>query len=435
MRLPNEEVSSLSVEKTFDQGSVAAPTPEASSVLQTGIQQPAEASGHPLAREIPPTQQSMRVPKPSEDKSLGEPVMVTYGSADGPELLRTGTPIDILRGGADHDIFDGEVYEKVLRQAKMSLVTLIATECKTFSRARDKEIPGAKKQPPRLRSCQCPHGLPHVMAQAGPLREKIEKGNKLAFISALLVHAVSAEGKYFLLENPGQSYIWNTAAFMELEKLPGAKKVFLHNCMYGGLRRKYTCFLTNIPEADFYLSSQCTGTADGVCSATGKKHLPWAPIVAAGGAVQFLTEDEAEYPQGLASSIALVVQHAARVHRDVREECELDFTEIFSGPNAPTTMMVGQLGIEPLKQEAAPEKAEAPTSQSFDNDLKHFEKKNEWTLVRKSGGNTMPRTTPAQQELTEAKKSQKEIRRIENRECLGGLRSPWRAVKKLPKVR
>ena len=60
---------------------------------------------------------------------------------------RVGTPIDLLRGGVRHDIRTRADRLLVQDLVQRSTFTAIAPECKTFSRARGRPVPGARCWP------------------------------------------------------------------------------------------------------------------------------------------------------------------------------------------------------------------------------------------------------------------------------------------------
>ena len=99
------------------------------------------------------------------------------------EMLRAGTAWDIMRGGADHDMFVPACRKKAEDEAQVSCATLIAFDCKTMSGALDVRIPGAKRQPRKLRSDAEPEGLSTLM---GSVAEKLRRGTDLVVNAATL---------------------------------------------------------------------------------------------------------------------------------------------------------------------------------------------------------------------------------------------------------
>jgi len=328
-------------------------------------------------------------------------MIVSYGGSEESIPLRTGTPIDILRGGEAHDIFEAKVYEKVSNQAKNSLVTLIAVNRFAFTR-------------------------PSGRVTAVPKSED-EKGDKLVYASSLLVHTIAKEGRFFLLENPGQARL-----LKELEKLPNTRMLFLHNCVYGGMRRSTGCFLTNLPGAELYLTAKCTGKHDGICHTSGKAHQTLRRSQALQEGETLTLENDEEYPMGLSSCIALAVQHAARVRRDIREKSALDFTEIFSGPNALTTMEVGSLCIEPVRIDGSGSSTDKPEDPRVTRRPSDAEAKPEMRDVLVEDSTTILSTLMIQTKV-EARASIENIG-AQDRKSIGGM-PPWKVVRESPELR
>ena len=51
----------------------------------------------------------------------------------------------------------------------------------------------------------------------------------------------------------------------------------IHNCMYGGLKRKWTRFVTNVEGLERFLTDTCA--CEKVCSRTGLAHESFKPVV------------------------------------------------------------------------------------------------------------------------------------------------------------
>ena len=92
-------------------------------------------------------------------------------------------------------------------------------DCKSFSRARDKPVKGAKWYPCRLRSTTFPAGLPNLR---GGAKDKVKDGNLMARDTAARCRARHACSQGFSIENPARSYLWLLPEFMTLEKTPGS---------------------------------------------------------------------------------------------------------------------------------------------------------------------------------------------------------------------
>ena len=130
----------------------------------------------------------------------------------------------------------------------------------------------------------------------------------------------------------------------------GVRSLDVHNCMYGGRRRKWTRFVTNMEELDTELCWTCS--RDDVCDATGLPHLSFAPEVQDGVIVSFPTEPEAEYPQPLCNALARGIGRCIEKGLD-GGAFEFDFSEFFSGPRAPLTKTVERISVETRNATAA----------------------------------------------------------------------------------
>ena len=126
---------------------------------------------------------------------------------------------------------------------------------------------------------------------------------------------------------------------------------------------------------------------------------------------------EAEYPAKLVSGLARGVQQFVSARPALRAASDYDFTEIYSGPKALVTHAVQALEVE---VKALPE----------------FVAVGKWlnTRVRPEDA-TEPaakRSAAAQPGNAETKK---EALARANKSCIGGMRDPHKAMRKLPRVR
>ena len=309
-------------------------------------------------------------------------------------------------------------------QRTKSKVTLYAPDCKTMTRAREIPIPGMARPPVKMRSEEEPKGLASWRG-VPKVQRKIELGNAVATSTLQWCKEDHTGLRGFLLENPENAYLWwfpEAEELLKLEDKPEAGlvtpyDVLLDNCMGGGERKKGSRFRTNIPAAALALPGRCGGTATGVCDRTGVRHLSLRPQVYAAG-VAFPTEKEAEYPAGLCEGIAkLVASHTSKFPPSAGG---LHFTEVFAGPNAPTTAAVLRTPL--------PVAASAPA-------MPKLTLAGRWgnTLVRED------RLRPEELGLSAARQEKgpeprKVTRERENRNCVGGMRSPWRAIKRMPSM-
>lgn len=111
----------------------------------------------------------------------------------------------------------------------------MAPPCRTFTKARRKDKHASVKQ---LRSDKKPEGFGC---------EETTEANLLADRTAALGERQVEIGKWFSIENPEGSYIWELKSFKRLAKKPGVFSVLLHQCAYGAPWKKPTIILTNCP--------------------------------------------------------------------------------------------------------------------------------------------------------------------------------------------
>eukprot|EP00435_Cladocopium_sp_Y103_P061120 s489_g22.t1 len=156
----------------------------------------------------------------------------------------------------------------------------------------------------------------------------------MADLSAVECLKAHRRGKFFSLEHPRNSIARKLSTWEELESEPGVVITPYHACMFeGGRRRKAEVLIHNIPGIDKAIGLECHSS--GICSRTGRPHLPWRPRVVNGRVTSFATSEEREYPQGFCRQYA----EAAGV---ATQHSDSTFLEIFSGPNAPLSRAVAE---------------------------------------------------------------------------------------------
>ena len=248
-------------------------------------------------------------------------------------VIVAGEAWDLKRGGPAHDVRSPTARRRLQLQIEASDVTWWAPECRTFSRARGKPVPGATHWPPALRSSAHPYGLPELRRQRRAAdREKVETGNAIAAITFEDATRAARAGRGVAIENPANSFMWILDEAKELEAVPGVFRVDFTNCMFaGGDRNKKTAILTNVEQIGAALRGRtCTGRE--VCDRTGMRHLTWAPTVAGGIIQQYQTGGEAEYPRGLCDAVGQAIRE--RRAAGAARSSIIAFTEVFAGPRA-----------------------------------------------------------------------------------------------------
>ena len=144
--------------------------------------------------------------QPPGTREAGRKPPQPVGVSSKVKRLRVGVPWDLKRGGARHDVLTKAGREGLERQRRESDLTLYAPDCKTLSRARDRPLKGRGRRVCRLRSEREPRGLCKLKSNMH-LWSLIIKGNRIADLSIDWCRDDHENGRGFLLENPGRSYL------------------------------------------------------------------------------------------------------------------------------------------------------------------------------------------------------------------------------------
>ena len=225
------------------------------------------------------------------------------------------------------------MHDELSRSFSFSTLSHWAPNCSTFSRARERPIPGVKNPPRPLRSEEEPMGIPKEMHSLPPAkRRKVLDDTKMAVMSAEKCIEAHDGGKKFSLEHPGNSLARYLPSWAELESREGFFSTEYHTCMFEPCeRKKFQRLIHNHLPLDQHIGRRCEGK--NICSRTGKPHKDWRPKVSQGKVISFATGDEREYPRGFCEAYAEGV-------RDLSRSPEFSFLEVFSGPNAPLSSAV-----------------------------------------------------------------------------------------------
>ena len=146
-----------------------------------------------------------------------------------------GMPWDTKRGGSGHDVRVSSHFVRLAGQVEKSFCTGWAPNCKTFSKARGRPIPGAKSWPMACRSVEFPLELPILRKPRRKAdRDKVEAGNEIASITFRLCSEAHKKG------------MWDLPDARKLAAEVGVFKATFSLCMYeGGSRNKHVTVLTN----------------------------------------------------------------------------------------------------------------------------------------------------------------------------------------------
>ena len=166
--------------------------------------------------------------------------------------------VDVLVGGATHDVLDPRTQQLLLDAARAGTYDLvwIGTPCSSFSVLwidGHTVLPRARSQPEGV------HPLPPRLAGY------IKKHNAMADFSAALAHAVFDAGRTYVVENPvdrgmvGSPHfrwatrrhvpLWLMPSFRELSKGTRARWVTFAQCAFGGDFQKMTTLMAAGPRA------------------------------------------------------------------------------------------------------------------------------------------------------------------------------------------
>ena len=239
-------------------------------------------------------------------------------------------PWDLLLG---RDVFT--LHDLLTSELLLSDVSHWAPNCATFSRAREKSIPGADFSPPPLRSVEYPQGLPWVLTGKNrKVKERVTLDTRMADMAAEACLSHHRKRKFFSLEHPEGSLARELPSWKALENEDGVICTPYHSCMFEPCkRRKRQVLIHNRPEWDEEIGKRCSN--EKCCSRTGLPHKSWKPIVQDGKVLSFQTGQEREYPRGFCKAYARAVRGIAESSNKT-----LKFVEVFSGPSAPLTMAV-----------------------------------------------------------------------------------------------
>ena len=155
---------------------------------------------------------------------------------------RVFEPWDILRG---RDVFAQR--DLLLKESDSADLSHWAPNCSSFSRARERPIPGVRFPPKPLRTVTCPEGIPEVLFRLNPSkRRKLDDDTAMAKLSAERCIKAHTQGRSFSLEHPLNSLARNLPSWKHLESLQGVHVTPYHACMFdGGERRKAQVLIHN----------------------------------------------------------------------------------------------------------------------------------------------------------------------------------------------
>ena len=240
------------------------------------------------------------------------------------------TPCDLERDPERLDVFKNR--GMLVSQLDSSCLCHFAPNCGTFSRARERRIPGVMYPPIPLRSETFPEGLPNLPVH---LVNRVKNDTDCANLAAEICIVRHGQGKLFTLEHPANSLAMYLRSWKTLCSLEGVIKTSGHACMFPPCkRRKLQVLIHNVPQIGLAVQRECTDPT--ACSRTGSEHDSFNPLVKNGRVVSYPTSEEREYPVGWCEAYAEGVCQASR------RFAINSFTEVFSGPRAPLSAAIAK---------------------------------------------------------------------------------------------
>ena len=176
---------------------------------------------------------------------------------------------------------DQQLLEEWL-QSPLLLWVHFAPVCGTASRARN--IRRFPSDPKPLRSDLFPEGLPDLNQSD---QQRVNIANSLFECTAKLFAMGCRQGVIVTIENPSNSYLWSTCWMIDLAKSWDLYIADLQVCMVGGVRDKWTRFVSNYQGIEV-LSIRCDKS---------HQHAPWGFSHDADGRQVWATSTESQYPR------------------------------------------------------------------------------------------------------------------------------------------
>ena len=192
------------------------------------------------------------------------------------------------------DLLDPKQRSLAASEAAKADAVMVAMDCSTLSRARERPIPGVARPPQPLRDAAHVWGLPNLGERDA---KRVADANILIQFTADVAQAGHRGGAGVVLENPRRAWYWHIPEIAALLDLPGWQDVDYMACCLGAARAKQQRLRTNVDE----LSS-----ARGECRHTHDKH-EWQPYKGPDGHLVYPTKLEQEYTAELAFHIAIAL--------------------------------------------------------------------------------------------------------------------------------
>ena len=150
------------------------------------------------------------------------------------------SPYDWDRG---QDLLQPRVAEEAMAKGSQAEAVMIAMDCSTFSRARERPVPGNANAPKPLRDAQHPEGFRNL----GPRdAARVRDANRLVDLCMDVVDAVVAKGGSAVLENPLRAWFWRMPRVEALTARSDWQDMDYAACALGAARCKKQRLRTNV---------------------------------------------------------------------------------------------------------------------------------------------------------------------------------------------
>ena len=191
---------------------------------------------------------------------------------------------------------DRALLEEWMRSDLLAWIHL-APACSTATRPR--AAWRGSNEPRPLRNDDYPLGLPTL---SGSEATRVALANELFQYSCEVFRSAAARGILVTLENPRNSYFWQTPYFLGVQQHVCTARADFQLCMYGGSRDRWTSILANYPHVS-QMSVRCDGK---------HLHAAWGKAFDLDGREVWATSLESQYPRKMCISLVHTVLNTLR---------------------------------------------------------------------------------------------------------------------------
>lgn len=195
-----------------------------------------------------------------------------------------------------NDLSKHFAWNRILKVLEVVDILGIDLPCNTWSRAR--RAPPWSRLPKPLRSYEFIFGLPDLKKSDVA---KVQQANNMFFGALRCIRRCLRTGKAGYLENPANSWVWQTPQMKRICMHPRVKLVRTDLCQYDVQWKKPTYILFwNVTEP---LLKRCAGKHR--CSRTNKAHVQLTGLVGK----RFVTQQAQVYTKAFAAALMLNFHH------------------------------------------------------------------------------------------------------------------------------